>query len=66
MSDWVHRYNEASIEGRKSRKSPGREPYLTVEQKAGLRALVIQGPDPKVHKVVRWRRADLLDEVARR
>jgi transposase len=34
LSDWVHRYNEAGIEGLKSRKSPGREPYLTVGQKA--------------------------------
>jgi transposase len=30
LRDWVHRYNEAGIEGLKSRKSPGREPYLTV------------------------------------
>src|SRR6202050_502446 len=28
LRDWVHRYNEAGIEGLKSRKSPGREPYL--------------------------------------
>jgi transposase len=66
LSDWVHRYNAAGVEGLKSRKSPGREPYLTVQQKAELRALVIQGPDPAVHKVVRWRCADLRDEVARR
>jgi transposase len=27
---------------------------------------VVQGPDPTIHKVTRWRCADLRDEVARR
>jgi len=66
LSDWVHRFNAEGIEGLKSRKSPGREAFLTVEQKAELRDLVIKGPDPAVHKVVRWRCADLRAEVARR
>jgi len=66
LSDWVHRYNAAGIEGLKSRKSPGREPLLTAAQKAELRELVIQGPDPAVHNVVRWRCVDLRAEVARR
>ena len=39
---------------------------MTAAQKAELRALVIQGPDPAVHKVVRWRCTDLRAEVARR
>jgi len=66
LSDWVHRYNAEGIAGLKSRKSPGREPALTAAQKAEVRALVIQGPDPAIHKVVRWRCADLRAEVARR
>ena len=66
LSDWVHRYNADGLDGLKSRKSPGREPFLTAAQKAELRELVIQGPDPAVHKVVRWRCADLRAEVARR
>lgn len=66
LSDWVHRFNANGIDGLKSRKSPGREPFLSAVQKAELRALVIQGPDPAVHKVVRWRCADLQAEVARR
>lgn len=66
LSDWVHRFNAEGIEGLKSRKSPGREPFLTAAQKVELRELVIQGPDPAVHKVVRWRCADLRAEVARR
>ena len=33
---------------------------------AELRELVINGPDPEIHKVVRWRCVDLQAEVARR
>jgi hypothetical protein len=33
---------------------------------AELRELVIAGPDPKIHKVIRWRCLDLRQEVARR
>jgi len=65
LSDWVHRYNMAGVDGLKSRKSPGRMPLLTEAQKAELRALVIRGPDPAIHKVVRWRCVDLRAEVAR-
>ena len=66
LSDWVHRYNADGIAGLKSRKSPGRLPFLNSAQRAELRDLVICGPDPAVHKVVRWRCADLRREVARR
>lgn len=66
LCDWVHRYNAAGIEGLKSRKSPGREPFLTQDQKAELHDLVIKGPDPAIDKVVRWRCVDLQAEVARR
>lgn len=66
LRDWVHRYNADGVGGLKSRKSPGREPFLTEQQRAELRELVIHGPDPDIHKVVRWRCADLRSEVARR
>ena len=66
LRDWVHRYNDEGIDGLKSRSSPGRAPWLTGEQKAELKALVIAGPDPEHHKVVRWRCADLREEIARR
>jgi putative transposase len=66
LRDWVHRYNAAGIEGLKSRKSPGREAYLTVAQMTELRDLVIRGPDPATHGVVRWRCVDLQAEVKRR
>jgi transposase len=66
LRDWVHRYNAAGIDGLKSLHSPGPPPALTSEQMAELRSLVLQGPDPAIHKVTRWRCADLRDEVARR
>jgi len=66
LRDWIHRYNAAGIEGLKSRRSPGRSPALNAAQKAELRALVVAGPDPAEHKVVRWRCVDLQAEVARR
>jgi transposase len=66
LRDWVHRYNEHSVAGLVSRTPPGPTPKLTEAQMAELRQLVIDGPDPKVHKVIRWRCVDLQAEVARR
>jgi transposase len=66
LRDWVHRYNAEGVEGLKSRPIPGRAPALSEAQMAELRELVIQGPDPEIHKVVRWRCVDLQAEVARR
>jgi transposase len=66
LRDWVHRYNEHGVAGLVSRTAPGPTPKLTEAQMAELRQLVIDGPDPKVHKVIRWRCVDLQAEVARR
>ena len=66
LRDWVHRYNEAGIDGLVSRKAPGAAPKLTQAQMAELRELVIAGPDREVHKVIRWRCVDLCAEVTRR
>ena len=66
LRDWVRRYNDFGIEGLKSLTSPGRAPFLTEEQKAELKALVIAGPNPERDKVVRWRCVDLREEIARR
>lgn len=66
LRDWVHRYNADGIDGLKSHTSPGRAPALTEEQMAELKAMVVEGPDPAVHKIVRWRCLDLQAEVARR
>jgi transposase len=66
LRDWVHRYNALGVEGLKSRCAPGRSSVLSEAQKAELLDLVLQGPDPQIHGVVRWRCVDLKAEVARR
>ena len=66
LRDWVHRYNAEGVDGLKSRRSPGREPRLTEAQMAELREVVVKGPDPAKHGVVRWRCVDLQQEIARR
>jgi transposase len=66
LRDWVHRYNKEGLAGLRNRKPSGRPSSLTADQKAVLCQLVEQGPDPAVHKVVRWRRCDLAAELERR
>lgn len=66
LRDWVHRYNAGGLEGLRSRSAPGRAPSLTELQRAELLDLVLAGPDPDIHGVVRWRCVDLRAEVARR
>jgi transposase len=66
LRDWVHRYNEAGAGGLISRSAPGRQAKLSAAQMQELHDLVIAGPDPAVHHVVRWRCVDLRDEVTRR
>ena len=66
LRDWVLRYNDGGIAALASRKPPGSAPKLTQVQKDELRELVVKGPDPKVHKVIRWRCLDLRAEVKRR
>jgi transposase len=61
LRDWVHRYNEHGIAGLQSRRPAGRKPALTPLQRAELLDLVLAGPDPQVHGVVRWRCVDLRD-----
>lgn len=64
LRDWVHRYNEVGVAGLVSRKPPGASPKLTAVQMAELHEWVLAGPDPKIHKVIRWRCVDLRLEVA--
>jgi transposase len=66
LRDWVHRYNEAGVEGLRSRPPPGRPAFLTDQQMAELYELVVKGPDLAVDKSVRWRCADLREVVKRR
>jgi transposase len=66
LRDWVLRYNAGGIDALSSRKPPGTAARLTKAQMDELRDLVVKGPDPKVHKVIRWRCVDLRAEVQRR
>jgi transposase len=66
LRDWVHRYNAAGVAGLRSVAAGGAEPLLDASQMEELRAIVMAGPDPERHRVVRWRRADLCQEVASR
>jgi transposase len=66
LRDWVHRYNVEGVAGLRSGVGGGPAPLLSAAQMEELRAIVIEGPDPERHKVVRWRRIDLCEEVARR
>ena len=66
LRDWVHRYNELGLVGLRNRANPGAPPRkLTPEQEQQVAEWVRQGPDPKRHTVVRWRLADLRDEIGR-
>lgn len=66
LRDWVHRYNDEGVSGLYSRRSPGRAGALNKAQLAELRSLVLEGPDPERNRVIRWRCADLRDEIAAR
>jgi len=66
LRDWVHRYNAEGVSGLRSRLSPGRPGALNEAQMAELRTMVLDGPDPERNQVIRWRCADLRDEIADR
>lgn len=66
LRDWVHRYNAEGVTGLVTRHRSGRPSQLTPTQLSELKDLVIEGPDPAVHGVVRWRCIDLCGVVAER
>src|SRR3984893_6002007 len=66
LRDWVHRYNGAGLAGLRNLKSPGPGSKLTARQPAELGEVVAGASDPAGHRVVRWRRVDLRDELQRR
>src|SRR4051812_34296849 len=60
LRDWVHRYNEAGLDGlydRRGRNGP--PPRLSAEQQAKVAEWVEQGADLERDGVVRWRCVDL-------
>lgn len=66
LRDWVHRYNDEGVSGLRSRVIPGRPGALNEAQLQELRSMVLEGPDPERNRVIRWRCADLRDEIAAR
>lgn len=66
LRDWVHHYNAEGIAGLRERRTSGNKSPLGPAEKQALAALVEAGPDPQVHKVVRWRRVDLQKELETR
>jgi transposase len=66
LRDWVQRYNDEGVGGLYSRLSTGRPGALSEEQMEELRNMVLDGPDPQRHPVVRWRCVDLREEIADR
>lgn len=66
LRDWVHRYNADGIAGLSNTPATGRPAALTPEQMAELKAVVLAGPDPAEHGVVRWRCSDLRGIIAER
>ena len=66
LHDWVHRHNAEGVAGLRSRTGPGRPPFRTDARMDELREMVLKGPAPERHTVVRWRCADLCQEIAER
>jgi putative transposase len=66
LRDWVHHYNAEGIAGLRERRSSGHKSPLGPVEKQALAALVEAGPDPQVHRIVRWRRVDLQKELKAR
>jgi transposase len=55
LRDWVHRYNEAGLDGLRDRpRRNGPPPRLSAEQQAQVAAWVEQGPELERYGVVRW------------
>jgi transposase len=64
LRDWVHRYNEAGLEGLADRARSGRPASLSWVEQGKVAAWVEQGADLARDGVVRFRRADLRDRIA--
>ena len=62
----MHRYNGEGVSGLRSRDIPGRPGALNEAQLEELRSIVLEGPDLSRNRVIRWRCADLRDEIAAR
>lgn len=66
LRDWAHRFNAAGLEGLVNRAAPGVARKLSPAPLKELAEIVETGPDPRTHKIVRWRRVDLQAAIAER
>ena len=66
LRDWVHRYNADGIDGLKDRQRTGRKPLLGKKELSEFDGIVETQPDPVKDGVVRWRRCDLKEVIAKR
>ena len=66
LRDWIPRYNAEGVVGLVDKPRCGRPPRLKEEQLEELDAVIEEGPDIAVHKVVRWRCVDLKDVIKSR
>ena len=64
VRDWVHRYNEAGLDGLADRARSGRPASLSWVEQGKFASWVEQGADLARDGVVRFRRADLRDRIA--
>lgn len=59
LRDWVHRFNAGGVAGLRDEPRPGRPAWLSEGEQAGLKAIVLRGPDPDRDGVSAWRIVDL-------
>jgi transposase len=64
LRDWVHRYNEAGLDGLADLARSGRPASLSWVEQGKVASWVEQGADLARDGVVRFRRADLRDRIA--
>jgi transposase len=64
LRDWVHRYNEAGLEGLADRARSGRPASLSWVEQGKLARWVEQGAELARDSAVRFRRIDLRDRIA--
>lgn len=65
LRDWVHRYNEAGLDGLTDRVRTGRPASLSWVEQGRVARWVEQGATLADDGVVRFRRVDLRDRIAR-
>ena len=64
LRDWVHRYNEAGLDGLADRARSGRPASLSWVEQGKFSSWVEEGSDLARDGVVRFRRVDLRDRIA--